>query len=207
MWSQFAIATTAAALLAGCGDQTAPGSIVSDRSLPNDAPDLVLYDVAFARLADGRVAARGTAKQLGYRRAGGRLDANIAFATLYPEPSTGYATFGAVQLDAPRVEGDLSSKRGTASGGVNFRAARGDRGSTERILCDGLHDELSGDRDVIASGPGYAVRSHGFSAHADGSDVTLTGGVSGTLQPEASLTAGASANPGHVASATRARKR
>jgi hypothetical protein len=200
MWSQSAIATTAAALLVGCSGQTPPGSNVSDPSPPYDVPDLVLHDVAFARLADGRVTARGTAKELGYRRAGGRLDAGMAFATLYPEPSTGYAMFGAVQVDAPRADGDLSNKRGTGSGGVNFRAARGDRGSTERILWDGLHDQLSGDREVIASGPGYAVRSHGFSAHADGSDITLTGGVSGTLQPQPSPA-------GQTVAATKARTR
>jgi hypothetical protein len=189
MWSQFAIATTTAALLVGCGGRTGSGSTVSDPSPPPDAPDLVLHDVAFARLADGRVTARGTAKELGYRRAGGRLDAEVAFATLYPEPSTGYAMFGAVQVEAPRADGDLSSKRGTGSGGVKFRAARGDRGTTERIVWDGPQDQLSGDREVIASGAGYSVRSHGFSAHADGSDITLTGGVSGTLQPQSSVTA------------------
>jgi lipopolysaccharide export system protein LptC len=108
--------------------------------------------------------------------------------------------FGAVQVDAPRVEGDLASKRGTGSGGVNFRAARGDRGSTERILWDGLHDELSGDREVVASGSGYSVRSRGFSARADGSDIALTGGVSGTLQPQPSLPASG------APAATKARK-
>jgi hypothetical protein len=167
----------------------------------------VLHQVAFARTADGRVTARGTADELGYRRAGGRLDARVAAATLYPEPSTGYAMFGAVQVDAPRAEGDLSSKRGTGSGGVTFRAARGDHGTTERILWDGLHDQLSGDREVIASGPGYAVRSHGFSARADGSDITLTGGVSGILQPEPSPTAGASSNRGPAVAATKVRAR
>ena len=207
MWSQFAVATTTAALLVGCGGQTASSLNVSDPSLPSHVPDLVLHDVAFARLADGRVTARGTATELGYRRAGGRLDAATALATLYPEPSTGYAMFGAVQVQAPRADGDLSSKRGTGSGGVNFRAARGDLGTTERILWDGLHDELSGDREVIASGPGYAVRSHGFSAHADGSDVTLTGGVSGTLQPEPSVTAVASSNAGQAVAATKPRTR
>jgi hypothetical protein len=145
---------------------------------------MALHEVAFARLADGRVTARGTANELGYRRAGGRLDAQIAFATLYPEPSTGYAMFGAVQVRAPRADGDLTSKRGTGSGGVTFRAARGDHGATERILWDGLNDQLSGDRDVTSEGPGYVVRSRGFSAHADGSDITLSGGVAGTLQPE-----------------------
>ena len=144
-----------------------------------------MHEVAFARLADGRVTARGTATQLGYRRAGGRLDAKSPSATLYPEPATGYAMFGEVQLAAPRGEGDLATKHGTASGGVRFRAARGDRGTTERILWDGLADQLSGDRQVDAQGPGYVVRSRGFSAHADGRDITLTNGVSGTLQPEA----------------------
>jgi hypothetical protein len=205
MWSQFAIATTTAALLVGCGGRTGSNSTVSDPSPPPDAPDLVLHDVAFARLADGRVTARGTAKELGYRRAGGRLDAHVAFATLYPESSTGYAMFGAVQVDAPRAEGDLSNKRGTGSGGVNFRAARGDRGTTERVLWDGLQDRLIGDREVIASGPGYSVRSHGFSAHADGSDITLTGGVSGTLQPQSSLTA--NAREPEALAATKARTR
>ena len=200
------MAMTAAALLVGCGGQTASSSPVYDPSPPSDAPDLKLYDVAFARLADGRVTARGTAKELGYRRAGGRLDAVVAFATLYPQPSTSYAMFGAVQVDAPRAEGDLSSKRGTGSGGVNFRASRGDRGNTERILWDGLHDEMSGDREVIAAGPGYSVRSHGFSARADGSDVTLTGGVSGTLQPEPAPAA-ARPSSGAGVRTTRARKR
>jgi hypothetical protein len=144
---------------------------------------LLLHQVAFVRLADGRVTARGTATDLGYRRAGGRLDAQSPFATLYPEPATGYAMFGDVRVAAPRGEGDLTSKRGTASGGVRFSAARGDQGTTERILWDGFADQLSGDRDVEAQGPGYSVRSRGFSAHADGRDITLTGGVSGTLQP------------------------
>ncbi|HYZ87882.1 MAG TPA: LPS export ABC transporter periplasmic protein LptC [Myxococcales bacterium] len=184
MWSQSATALAAAALLLGCEAQKAISSDVSDPSPPADSPDLLLHQVAFARLADGRVTARGTATQLGYRRAGGRLDAQLPSATLYPEPATGYSMFGDVQVTAPRGAGDLTAKRGTASGGVRFVAARGDRGTTERILWDGPADQLSGDRDVEAQGPGYAVRSRGFSAHADGRDITLTGGVSGTLEPE-----------------------
>ena len=65
---------------------------------------MALHEVAFARLADGRVTARGTANELGYRRAGGRLDADVGFATLYPEPSSGYAIFGAVQVDGRMVD-------------------------------------------------------------------------------------------------------
>jgi lipopolysaccharide export system protein LptC len=184
MWSQSAISLAAAALFVGCGGKSAPSQDLSDRSPPIGAPDLTLHDVAFARLSDGRVAARGTARVLTYYRAGGRLDAAVAAATLHPDADTGYAMFGDVQVAAPRVAGELGSKRGTASGGVTFRASRGDRGDTERVLWDGPADRLSGDRPVAAQGPGYVVRSQGFSARADGSDVTLTGGVVGTLQPE-----------------------
>jgi hypothetical protein len=184
MWSQSATALAAATLLLGCEAQKAAPPEVSDPSPPADSPDLLLHQVAFARLAEGRVTARGTATELGYRRAGGRMDAQSPRATLYPEPATGYAMFGEVEVWAPRGEGDLTSKRGTAWGGVRFVATRGDHGTTERILWDGFADRLSGDRDVEAQGPGYTVRSRGFSAHADGRDITLTGGVSGTLQPE-----------------------
>jgi len=183
MWSQFAIPGAAAALLLGCGGRPAPSVDVSDPSPPPETPDLTLHEVAFARLSDGRVAARGTARVFDYQRAGGRLDAQVAAATLSPESSSGYGIFGAVRLTAPHVDGDLGNKRGSASGGVTFEAARGDRGKTERVFWDGPADRLSSDRDVNARGPGYVVRSQGFSARADGSDVTLTGGVIGTLQP------------------------
>jgi hypothetical protein len=198
MWSQSAIAFASLALFLGCGGRQAASESMSDPSTPSDFPDLLLHDVAFARLADGRVTARGTATDLGYRRAGGRLDAQSPKARLYPEPATGYSMFGDVDVQAPRGEGDLTTKRGTASGGVRFETARGDRGITERILWDGVADQLSGDRDVQARGPGYAVNSRGFSAHADGRDITLTGGVSGTLQPKvaagAAVVSGAAGN-------------
>src|SRR5712671_2514388 len=184
MWSQFASMSVAAALLLGCGARTAPPPDVSDRSPPAETPDLTLHQVAFARLSDGRVVARGTARELAYHRtAGGRLDGQSAVAALYPEAGTGYSMFGETLLTAPRVDGELGTRRGSATGGVTFRAARGDHGTTERLLWDGPSDRLSGDRPVEAQGPGYRVRSQGFSARADGSDVTLTGGVVGTLQP------------------------
>src|SRR5256885_12989700 len=116
MWSQFATSCAAAALLLGCGAGPVPGQDVSDRSLPSEPPDLTLHEVAFARLSDGRVVARGTARELAYRRAGGRLDGQTAVATLYPGEGTGYAMFGEVHVAAPRVDGDLGTRRGRASG-------------------------------------------------------------------------------------------
>ena len=82
MWSQFAIPGAAAALLLGCEARKAPSpGEVADHAPPTEAPDLTLHDVAFARLSDGRVAARGTAREVVYRRAGGRLDGQVAVAT------------------------------------------------------------------------------------------------------------------------------
>ena len=141
-----------------------------------------MHEIAFARLSEGRVAARGTARVLAYQRASGRLDARIAASSLFPEEASPSGMFGETRLTAPRVDGDLVNKRGSASGGVTFRTTRGDAGKTERVFWDGTADRLSGDRAVDAQGPGYAVKSQGFSARADGSDVTLTGGVIGTLQ-------------------------
>jgi hypothetical protein len=183
MWSQFATAWAGAALLLGCsGSGAGTGRAVSAPSLPTESPDLALSDVAFVRLSEGRIAARGTARELLYRRSGGRLDARTAWTTLHPDPDTGSAMFGEIQMSSPTVEGEIGGRRGTAAGGVTFRAVRGDEGRTERILWDGAADLLTGDRPVDARGPGYTVRSQGFTARADGSNVTLNGGVAGTLQ-------------------------
>src|SRR3982751_5637917 len=105
MWSQFAISSAAAALFLGCGRTPAPSQDLSDHSSPAVAPDLTLHGVAFARLSDGRIAARGTARGLAYYRAGGRLDAATAAASLHPDADTGYSMFGDVYLTAPQVAG------------------------------------------------------------------------------------------------------
>src|SRR5215467_8145946 len=116
MWSQFAIPAAALALLLGCGGRPALSQDVSDPSPPPEAPDLTLHETAFARLSDGRVTARGTARVLAYQRASGRLDARIAASSLFPEQCSASGMFGEVRLTAPRVEGDLVNGRGGASG-------------------------------------------------------------------------------------------
>ena len=183
MWSQFATACAASALLWGCDGLSQEVSGGAPPLEPGP-PDLTLHEVAFARLSEGRIAGRGTARELIYRRGGGRLDAQSATASLHPGPGNGFAMLGEIRLSAPFVEGDLAGRRGTASGGVFFRAARGDSGETERVTYEGPADQLRGDDAVDARGPGYAVRSHGFAARGDGSEITLMGGVGGTLEGE-----------------------
>jgi hypothetical protein len=163
---------------AACGNGTTPE--ISSISAPAEAPDLSLSGVAFARLADGRLAARGTAERLDYRRAGGRLEASRGGAVIQPSASS---AFGSVRFVADRIEGEVANKRGVASGGVRVDAARGDSARTDRVYYDG--DFLRSDTRVAAEGPGYRVEGNGLLARTDGSAIQLTDGVRGQLQPEA----------------------
>ena len=106
-----------------CGKPT--DASVSSVSLPGDAPDLSLTSVAFARLSEGRVVARGNAEQLDYRRTGGRLVATNGGGVIHPEPGTGLAEFGVLRFSAPRIEGEVQARHGflRARLGNGFRLA------------------------------------------------------------------------------------
>src|SRR5439155_7007491 len=97
MRSQIVIACLGA-LATACGSPT-----MSHVSPPDDAPDLDLNGVAFARLLEGRVVARGTFDSVGYLRPGGRLNALRGTATLEPEAGTAFASWGTVHVVAPAV--------------------------------------------------------------------------------------------------------
>ncbi len=160
-----------------CGQGGGPlGSAVSP---PGDSPDLTLQSVAFARLSEGRVVARGTARTLDYRRQGGRLVAADGAVTLEPGTNAGFASFGAMTLRARTVDGEVSGKRGTARGDVRLDAARGDHARTDRLDYDGA--VVRTDSPVDGQGPGYTVHSNGLVARTDGSSVQLTHHVTGAL--------------------------
>jgi hypothetical protein len=173
MWSQSAGAAVLFLTLCACG-RSAQLSAASPQQA-SDAPDLALRDVAFARLVEGRVESRGVADQLFYRRGGGRFVAREAALRTRPKRSSGLAALGEVYLTAPVVEGDLGAGRGTAKGGVRLDSSRGDRAA----------DQLRTNAEVLASGPGYDVRSRGLLARADGTDVRFVDGVSGRLSQPA----------------------
>ena len=168
------------ALVWGCGNSANPP--VSSISSP-DVPDLSLQVVAFARLSEGQVVARGTAARLDYRRSGGRLVASRATADVQPLPGSSLAAFGTLRFVAQDAAGEVPNRRGTASGGVRLDAARGDTALTERVEYDG--DVLRGNAPVAAHGPGYRVNGNGLLARVDGSAIQLTSGVEGQLQMEA----------------------
>ncbi len=180
MRSQCAILLAASAAAACAGNPQTPK--MSPVSTQMDAPDLSLRGVAFARLSEGRVVARGTAEHLDYRRAGGRLVASVAAASMEPEAGTGLASFGTLYFAAPHVDGEIANRRGNAWGGVNLDTGRGDRSFTDAVEYDGA--QVKSSSKVTAHGPGYRVQGNGLVAQADGSEVRLVQGVTGTLDAE-----------------------
>jgi hypothetical protein len=148
-----------------------------------DTADLSLRGVAFARISEGRMVARGISAQLDYRRAGGRLNASHGTLELVPEPGTALAAYGNLRMQAPSAAGEIPGRRGDAWGGVTVDAERGDHGRTEAVEYDGA--EVRSTTHVSARGPGYQVESKGFTALADGSRIHLGNGVRGKLQMEA----------------------
>src|SRR5689334_12168042 len=176
--SRAGLGVVALCLASSCGNPVSP--TVSAISPPNDAADLSLRGVAFARLSEGQVVARGTAERLDYRRAGGRFVAQDAAGITYPLPGTSLAQFGTLRAVAREVEGEVANRRGSASGSVRVDTARGDTAVTERVELEG--DLLHNSVPVAATGPGYQVDGNGFSARTDGSSIQLTNGVRGLLQ-------------------------
>jgi hypothetical protein len=183
MWRQSVAAAVLFLTSAGCGDT--PAIPPASPQQASDAPDLALADVAFVRLSEGRVEARGVADELVYRRAGGRLVAEQVAVRTRAQPASGLVALGELYLTAPHVEGEVPARRGSASGGVRLDSTRGDRARTQRLEYDGPADELRTDTPVQASGPGYVVRSAGMRARADGSAIRLVGGVDGRLTGQA----------------------
>src|SRR5260221_11205422 len=108
---------TLAALSAAAFSRLAVDPTISTASKLAGDPDLTLREVAFARLSEGRVVARGTAGQLDYRRAGGPVIAPHVHATMSPEPGAGAASFRPLHLGAPHAAGGSRSRHGRASGG------------------------------------------------------------------------------------------
>ena len=152
---------------------------------PEEPADLVLSGVAFVRSASGKIVARGTAAGASWRQSAGRLEAASVDARL-ARGSQAPAELGELSLLAPNASGELSSKSGIGWGGVELRAARGDRARSERLLLDGVAGTVHSPGPVEAHGPGYQIRGSELTARSDGTRVEITGGVRGQLSPQGS---------------------
>src|SRR5713226_8469392 len=149
---------------------------MSDTSSHDAAPDLSLERVAFARIFEGRVVARGTADRLAYRRAGGGVTA--ADGSAFMEPTKGYTSYGTLHFTAPAADGEISGRSGVATGGVHLDTAHGDAAATERVEYEGAAGFVRSATPVDARGPGYRVHGNGLldrDVHLSRSDLTVTG--------------------------------
>ena len=145
---------------------------------------MVLRRLAFVRLADGRVAARGTAGEASYRQLASRVEAKDLAVEL-PPGAQAPADVGHLRLTAPLASGDLAARTGLGWGGVLADAERGDHAATDRVLIDGPGNLVIAPGSVAARGPGYAVHGSSLTASADGKRIKLQGGVQGRLTPAA----------------------
>ena len=146
--------------------------------------DVVLRGVAFVRVAEGRVAARGTAAEASFRQAGGKVEATRLAVDL-PPGAHAPADLGPLRVTAPLATGDLPAKKGLGWGGVTVHAARGDEARTERVLIDGARDEVQAPGPVEMAGSGFTLHSASLIARSDGSRVQFLGGVRGRLESSA----------------------
>jgi len=152
-------------------------------STPADAADLSLSRVAFARISEGRLVARGTADRLDYKRAGGRMHADRMAAQVLPQSGTGLAALGVLRLAAPKVDGEIASHRGRAWSGVSLDAERGDTARTDVAEYEG--DTVRSHTPVAVRGPGYRIDSATFAARTDGSVIEFSKAVTGEMEMEA----------------------
>src|SRR5471032_3405741 len=107
--TKFAVIALTAALGGACEKQNTRIVTNTSTNTAPEAPDLSLRGVAFARSADWRITARGTASHLDYRRAGGQLNADVTAMTLVPQPGSRLATFGLLQFAAPNAKGEVQA--------------------------------------------------------------------------------------------------
>jgi LPS export ABC transporter protein LptC len=151
-----------------------------------ESSDLVLRDARLIRLVDGKTIARVSAAELRYHREGGRFEADQVRATLLPGPQAkALESFGAVEVRAPKVTGDSTSKDAHGEGGVSADSARGDHAKGESIDWHGDAKLLQSEHAVSIEGAGYTLRGGSLIASADGERFELSNGAGGTLSQKA----------------------
>lgn len=131
-------------------------------------PAITLREVEFVQSRGNSVFARGRVADMTYISESGDTVAKDATIRFPREQHPG----SAVDISAPRAEGNPLEARVTGEGGVHFENQQGDRGQTERATYEGrpaaisgesgAHGEGHGDRPVQLFGPGFELKSPGF---------------------------------------------
>lgn len=155
------------ALLAACGPRPgAPGTTEAP-------PQVVLEGVQLQSFEGDQLVLAGRADRLTYQRTEGAVTATNTLLRLPgrrgPEQRAPAGPRGGMEIRAPLMEGSLSSRQLTASGGVVIRTADGMVARTPRATYDAPVKQARGREGVAVQGPNYALRADSFDlSFADG---------------------------------------
>jgi hypothetical protein len=167
---RFLILATIFGCAADSGESAASASSLDGGKGP---PAITLREVEFVQSRGNAVFARGRVSEMTYISESGDTVARDATIRFPREQHPG----SAVDVSAPRAQGNPLEARVTGEGGVHFENQQGDRGQTERATYEGRPAAISGesasgargegfgDRPVQLFGPGFVLKSPGFSWH------------------------------------------
>lgn len=169
-------------LLAACGPRREPAGT------PEAPPQVVLHGVQLQSFEGDQLVLAGRAASLTYQRTEGAVSATDTLLRVPGRRTTEQRApagpRGGMEIRAPLMEGSLSSRQLTASGGVVIRTAEGMVARTPQATYDAPARRARGKDGVAVQGPDYALRADSFDlSFADGtftfegSTQTVVGGA------------------------------
>jgi lipopolysaccharide export system protein LptC len=147
-------------LLAACGPR--PGATGTSEA----PPQVVLQGVQLQSFEGDQLVLAGRADRLTYQRTEGAVTATNTLLRLpgrrAPDQRAPAGPRGGMEIRAPLMEGSLSSRQLTASGGVVIRTADGMVARTPRATYDAPAKQARGREGVAVQGPSYGLRADSF---------------------------------------------
>lgn len=159
------LASLLALLAAACSPRRAPEG--------PEPPPIVLHGVRLRAYEGSTLTASGYAARLTYERSSGEATAYHATLRL-PRHSP---PAGHTQIHAPVLQGTLSSRTLTASGGVSLRTPDDVSARTPRATYDGASRLAQGSEGVFIQGPAWALQADSFSLSMPDAAFSFEGSV------------------------------
>jgi len=159
-------------LLAACGPRREPAAT------SESPPQVVLQGVQLQSFEGDQLVLAGRADRLTYQRTEGAVTATNTLLRLPSRRDTQRAPSGprgGMEIRAPMMEGSLSSRQLTGSGGVVIRTADGSVARTPRATYDAPAQHAQGREGVAIQAPGYALRADSFDLSLEEGTFTFEG--------------------------------
>jgi hypothetical protein len=127
-------------------------------------PQITLTGARLQSFKGSVLVATGRAAQVTYQRTNGDMTASEALLR-FPTPDKPTGMFSNLEVRAPEMTGNLTTKQGDGFDGVVVKSASGMVGRTDRAHFDGQTMTASGKDFVAVDGPGYKLTGVGFLIH------------------------------------------